>query len=91
VRDYLLERGQVGVKSLQSIGRFSGQSIYDIFLDKGFLYSLLPEIVVGFLNLAELCKGLSGSLTIHLGRALQTLAKRETRLVGKKMCNLYRV
>jgi hypothetical protein len=45
-------------KGARAIGRFSGRSCYDDFLDEGFLFRSSHEIVVGFLKLEELCKGL---------------------------------
>jgi hypothetical protein len=54
-------------------------------VEKG-LCSILPKTVVGFLELVELCKGLAG-IPSHSPwkclRALQTLSKWETCLVGK--------
>jgi hypothetical protein len=43
---------------VQSIGRFSGRSIYDSFLDEGLLYFHLPKTVASFLKLVKLWKGL---------------------------------
>jgi hypothetical protein len=65
---------------------FLGRSVYDSFLDEGFIYFLLPETVVDFLMLVEICIGLIVDLwtfTLECLRALQTQTRRETQLVGK--------
>jgi hypothetical protein len=49
-------KGESGEVSLQSIERFSGQTVCDSFSDERFLCYILPEIVIGFLKLVELCK-----------------------------------
>jgi hypothetical protein len=51
-------KGATAVWGATGIGRFSGRSWCDGFLDEGFLYRLLiNESVVGFLKLVEFCKG----------------------------------
>jgi hypothetical protein len=57
VEDYLTPKGQERWRSY-GIGRFSGRSCCDGFLDEGFLYRSSHKIIVGFLKLVELCKGL---------------------------------
>jgi hypothetical protein len=51
-------KGASGEVSLQSIRRFLGSDCLFSFLDGGFLCFLLPESVVGFLELVELWEGL---------------------------------
>ena len=51
--------GASGVWGAAGIGRFSGQSLCDIFSGEGFLYRpLLPNSVASSLMLMELWKGL---------------------------------
>jgi hypothetical protein len=49
-------KGESGEASLQSIERFSDQTICDSFSDEKFLCYILPETVIDFLKLVELCK-----------------------------------
>jgi hypothetical protein len=56
VRDYLTRKGQAGSTLLLSIGRFLGRTIYDSFADEGFICSLLPKTIAGFLKLVDFVK-----------------------------------
>jgi hypothetical protein len=81
-------KGATAVWGASSIGRFSGQSCYDGFLNEGFLYRpLLTEIVVGFMKLVELWKCLVVGpcliSSVDMNGKSQSLGKRVTLLLGK--------
>jgi hypothetical protein len=59
IRRLSYPKGATAVWGVADIGRFSGRSRCDGFLDERFLYRLLlAEIIAGFLKLLELCRGL---------------------------------
>jgi hypothetical protein len=85
VEDYLTRKGN-GDRGVAGVGRFSGRSYCDGFLDEGFLHRASHEIVAGFLKLVELCKGLVVDpmpFTSEVSKDLAILARWDTRLVGK--------